>query len=344
MGSTCRRRCTKTRKAVLDLLRLSEKDYAVSFTLNTTYGINMLLQQLPAHTYKRIITSDIEHNSVFLPTQTAAERLGIERLVLQRNVDGSLTYTAAQLHKAIVVVNVVSNIDGRTLHNLAQLVRDTHKAGGIVIVDAAQAMAHSYELLQGVHADAICFSAHKMYAPSLGVVVGAKHLLQSLSVQFVGGGMVQQVTKNSFTLLPEQDIATRLEPGLQAYAEIIALGEAVKWLQNVKPFGKTPKQYLQELSVELYEGLQGISSITVMNTEPRPVISFYSSEHEAHRLAIFLSGAGIMARSGSFCCHFYLLEQQKSPPLVRFSLGLHNTNGDIKTIVDTLRRLHIKGN
>ena len=34
-----------TRRKVLDLLKLKAKDYFVSFTLNTTYGINLLLQE-----------------------------------------------------------------------------------------------------------------------------------------------------------------------------------------------------------------------------------------------------------------------------------------------------------
>ena len=333
----------KTREAILHLLRLSPKEYVASFTLNTTYGINLLLSQLPAKKWSKIVTSEIEHNSVFLPTIAAAKRLGISRIVLERENDGTLLYKKADIEKAIVVVNAVSNIDGRQLKNIKQLVTDAHNAGSIVIVDAAQAMAHSYDILQGIPADAICFSGHKMYAPSVGVIVASKQLLALLTPEFVGGGMVYEVKQDSFSLLPEPDLASRLEPGLQAFGEIIALGEAIKWLQSVKPFGMTPKAYLQLHAEELYAGLQTIPSIHMLNTEARSVISFYSDEHDAHRLAIFLSGAGIMTRSGTFCCHYYLLEKKKSPPLVRLSLGLHTTKKDIDTIVDTLQRLHVKG-
>ena len=34
-----------TREKVLDYLKLKKKDYFVSFTLNTTYGLNLLLSQ-----------------------------------------------------------------------------------------------------------------------------------------------------------------------------------------------------------------------------------------------------------------------------------------------------------
>ena len=44
-----------TRKKVLKFLKLKDKDYFTSFTLNTTYGINLLLNELnPAHIKKEI--------------------------------------------------------------------------------------------------------------------------------------------------------------------------------------------------------------------------------------------------------------------------------------------------
>jgi selenocysteine lyase/cysteine desulfurase len=81
----------------LSLCGKSEKEYAVAFTLNTTYGINLVLHQLPADSYDRIITSTIEHNSVFLPAITWAQRNHKERLILQRSEDGSLVYEQGQI-------------------------------------------------------------------------------------------------------------------------------------------------------------------------------------------------------------------------------------------------------
>src|ERR1022692_4618329 len=54
---------SNTRKQLLKLLDKSAHDYTVAFCLNTTAGINLLLHQLPEARYKRIVTSDIEHNS-----------------------------------------------------------------------------------------------------------------------------------------------------------------------------------------------------------------------------------------------------------------------------------------
>ncbi len=62
------------RTTILRFLCVSTKQYSVAFTLNATYGINLVLQQIPATKYRTIITSDIEHNSVFLPTITYAKQ------------------------------------------------------------------------------------------------------------------------------------------------------------------------------------------------------------------------------------------------------------------------------
>ena len=326
------------RDAVLDLLDLSGRRYAVSFTLNTSYGLNLLLSQLPAGSFARVVTSHLEHNSVFLPSITTARRLGVERLVLERAADGSLCYSPPQLERAVVVVNVVSNVDGRRLLNLETLVRDTHERGGIVVLDAAQAVPHALDLVRGTAADAVCWSGHKAYAPSLGVVVTRHELLERLDLRFVGGGMVADVHEWDFELLPDQP-ASRLEPGLQAWAEIVGLRAALGWLGAWRVGGRTPDEHLHELGERLYQGLAGVPGVRILNSCPGPIVSLYAPEQDAHRLAVFLSRQRIMVRSGYFCVHHGLKEHLGLPPLLRFSLGLHTTTADVDAAVHALARL-----
>lgn len=328
----------ETRELVIDYLDLPQKDYVCSFTLNTTYGINLILSQLPSDTYEQVITSEIEHNSVFLPTIELAKRLNVARKVLDRNDDGSLVYELNDIKKSVIVVNSTSNIDGQQLRNIKQLVLDAHSVGGIVIIDAAQTMAHYVDLISGCNADAICFSAHKMYSASLGVIVIRTDLLKTLNITIVGGGMISSITEQNYTLI-SNDIASWLEPGLQSYGEIISLGEAIKWLKTVKPSGMKPTAYIEKLSEKLFKGLAEIPGVTLLNHESSSVISLYSSKVDAHRLAIFLSASGIMVRSGYFCCHYYLLEKLKLPPLLRFSIGLHTTEDDIIKTIEIMKKI-----
>jgi cysteine desulfurase/selenocysteine lyase len=319
------------RAGVLEHFGLSTKEYAVSFTLNTTYGINLLLAQLPGGKYARVATSEIEHNSVFLPTMTLAKRLGIPRIVLSRAEDGALHYELGDLERAVVVVNTRSNFGAQALTNVRELVKDAHAHGGIVILDAAQAAAHEPALLRGCGADAIVASAHKMYGPSLGVVAARIALLNELELSFVGGGMVRDVEKDSFlTSIEPNDL---LEPGLQNYSGIVGLDAAMPRLAAYEASGAEAK-----LATQLSKSLSELP-LKLINSEPSSIVSFYSDKVDSHRLGLLLAGQGIMVRSGYFCCHYYLQKLKKYPPLVRFSLGAHNTEEDITHAVATLKTI-----
>ena len=140
-------RVNATRDKILKYLKLKKKDYFVSFTLNTTYGLNLLLSQFSPEKsgIKKIITSDIEHNSPFLSTIAFSKRTGLPREVIARNENGSIPLEN-DFKNALVVVNAASNIDGRRLENLKDLEKKVHKEKGFLIIDAAQAMAHSSDV------------------------------------------------------------------------------------------------------------------------------------------------------------------------------------------------------
>lgn len=328
----------ETREAVLKYLKLSARKYTVSFTLNTTYGINLILNQLDAKYFDKVMTSDIEHNSPFLATMAFAERTGLPREVMKRNDDGTINIADCDFTHAVVVVNCVSNIDGRKLENIKEVVKAVHKAGGIVVIDAAQALAHSAEIVRGVEADVICSSAHKMYAPSLGIIVWRDDLAEKMVAGVLGGGMVNDVQKNTYVLSADskEHRYTRFEPGLQAWGEIIALGAAIKWLEKLP---KKDWQNLHNNAKELYDYLQGSSKVHLINRKATPTISFYVDGLDSHLLGNALSRENIMARTGYFCVHYYLDHVLGLPPLIRFSLGLHNRPEDIEKVKKVMEKI-----
>lgn len=326
------------REKVLKYLKLKERKYTVSFTLNTTYGINLILSQIDASKFKKVMTSDIEHNSPFLGTLAFSERTGLPREVMTREDDGSINVDAYDFSDAIVVINASSNIDGRKLLNIKDVCKAVHKAGGALIIDAAQAMAHSVEILQGVEVDAICFSAHKLYAPSLGVIVWSDELASVLKPYWLGGGMVDDVQKDVYQLSAEnkEHRFTRFESGLQAWGEIIGLGAALDWITKLP---KRDWQNLENNARELFEFLNGSSKVHLINREANPTMSFYVEGIDSHLLGEALSREDIMARTGYFCVHYYLDHVLGMPPLVRFSLGLHNRPSDIEKVKKMLAKI-----
>lgn len=328
----------ETREKVLKFVDLSARKYTCSFTLNTTYGINLILNQLKGDDFKKVMTSEIEHNSPFLATIAFSERTGLPRELMKRNDDGTINIKDYDFTKAVVVVNCASNFDGRKLKNVAELTKAVHKAGGIIIIDAAQAMSHSSDVIRGVEVDAICFSAHKMYAPSLGVLVWRDDLEKHLNRRFIGGGMVDDVEKTTYKLSADnkEHRYTRFESGLQAWGEIIGLGAAIDWLNKLP---KKNWKNLENNTKELYDFLSSHERVHLINKEPNPTMTFYIEGLDSHLLGEALSRENIMARTGYFCVHYYLDHVLHLPPMIRFSLGLHNKPEDIEKIKKVLSRI-----
>ena len=325
-----------TREEMLKYLKLSKRKYNTSFTLNTTYGINLILSQLKTDQFAKIMTSEIEHNSPFLASIAFAKRTGVSREVMKRNDDGSIPLDDYDFTDAVVVVNSASNFDGRKLKNLKELNKVVHKAGGILIIDAAQTLGHAVEVVQGIEVDAIVTSAHKMYGPSLGVIVWRDDLMDKLVPSWLGGGMVDDVEKESYLLSAEgkEHRYTRFESGLQAWGEIVGFGASLKWLQKVS---KKDWQNFKDNYTELYEFLQSSEKVHLVGSEPNPTMSFYVEGIDSHLLGAALSRENIMARTGYLCVHYYLDHVLGLPPLVRFSLGLHNKPEDIAKVKKILK-------
>lgn len=330
------------RKKVLRLLKLREKDYFVSFTLNTTYGINLILNEIKPEFVKKVVTSEIEHNSPFLATMAMAKRLGVPRVVLKRTLEGGLLMEDEDFSGAVVVVNCAANFDGRRMGNLKEVIRRVHKDGGLIIIDAAQAMAHYYEMLEKTEADAICFSAHKMYAPSLGVIVARRDLVAKLEQNFVGGGMVDDVFEDRYILSAtgnRDHVHTVFEPGLQEWGEIAAFGVAVDWLERRT---KAEKKRLTDCTRELDEFLRAKEKVRMvgpLKNGPNPTMSFYVEGVDSHLIGAALGKEGIMARTGYFCAHYYLDKVCKYPPLVRFSLSYATRESDIERVKKALGKI-----
>ena len=337
-GRTTDEKVEATRDAVLHYLKLKHKDYFVSFTLNTTYGINLILDQIQPELFDKVMTSDIEHNSPFLSTMAFAKKHDLPREVITRNGDGSILLDNYDFSRALVVLNCASNIDGRVLKNLKDLVKKVHKQKGIIIIDAAQAMAHSSSILHKSEADAICFSAHKMYAPSLGVIVARRDLVKKITTSFIGGGMVDDVDLDEYKLSASSPdhISTKFEAGLQAWGEIVALGRAIEWLDHLPKYAH---EDLERNARKLYDYLASEPRIHLVNSAANPTMSFYIEGLDSHLVGEAFSGENIMVRSGYFCVHYYLDHVMHYPPLIRFSLGYHTRPEDIEKTINTLKRI-----
>lgn len=338
-GEIVDKKVQETRDSILKILSKNSKEYSVAFTLNTTFGINTVLHQINPSKFNQIVTSEIEHNSVFLPSITYAKKNNLKRLVLPRDFYGNLEYSIEQIKNSIVLVNTTSNIDGRHLLNIKQLCKDIKSNSGLLLLDASQTFGHNIQFLKDIDFDAVFGSGHKMYGPSIGFIIIRKELLKDMNYFFIGGSTVQDVRESDFDLISDDsEFYARIEPGLQNFAGIIGLNEAINWKSNFRIEGENSVQYEEKLKLYLNKLLKELD-VNLLNSNPSSVVSFYTDKIDSHRLGIFLSERNIMCRTGYHCCHYYLKNLKKYPPLFRISLGLNNTKEQIDFLIDNLKIL-----
>ena len=150
--------------------------------------------------------------------------------------------------------------------------------------------------------------------------------------------MVDDVEKESYLLSAEnpEHIYTKFESGLQAWGEIIALGEAIDWISNLS---KKEHKNLEGNYTRLYEFLASSKKVHLVNEEANPTMSFYVEGVDSHLLGSALGDEKIMARTGYFCAHYYLDKVRNFPPLIRFSLGYHNRPEDIDKVIEKMEKI-----
>ena len=194
-----------------------------------------------------------------------------------------------------------------------------------------------------------------MYAPSLGVMIIRKDFAKYIETQFIGGGMVDDVDVDTYLLSTENPdhLYTKFEAGLQAWGEIIALGEAIAWLERIpknkhEQLAKNAKRIFDffetngttgNINLSKNQRDQSSKKLHLLNSTPTPTLSFYVDGLDSHLLGEALAEEGVMARTGYFCVHYFLDHKMQFPPLVRISLGYHNTEDDIDHLLNILKKV-----
>ncbi|PIX11919.1 selenocysteine lyase, partial [Candidatus Falkowbacteria bacterium CG_4_8_14_3_um_filter_36_11] len=133
----------------------------------------------------------------------------------------------------------------------------------------------------------------------------------------------------------------KFEAGLQNYAGIIGLGEAIKYLGKIGFKNIAQQEY--ELNKYLTEELLDIPNLSIIGPlDPKlrsGIISFNIKGVDPHKIAIMLdAAANIMIRSGQHCVHSWF----KSRNIIgsaRISLYFYNTREEAKIFVSNLKNI-----
>jgi cysteine desulfurase / selenocysteine lyase len=348
----------------------ADKDYSAIFIgSGATAPINRIAKGLSQirPNKKTIVLSIMEHHSNDLP-----HRMKDNKIVYLSVLNNSGDYKGIQLtdlenilieengNVNYVSVTGASNVTGHItpIYDIAKL---AHKYGAYIIVDGAQLIAHSpVKLIQEdpeKSIDFFVFSGHKIYTPgSPGVLIGRNDLLEKMSPESYGGGMVDSVSLFDFEL--SSSIIDREQAGTPNITGIISIAATVDFLDRIG----MDLIYKKEIELTSYF-LNRMSEISKVKIYPNTnlelkigVISFNINGMPHQLLAKVLNDYfGIAVRNDCFCAHPFVreclidelwdLENEKEVRLykgmVRASLGLYSSKEDIDTFIDALKEIEI---
>ena len=340
LANTVTKKVKETRQLIAKFINASNENEII-FTHNTTEGINLFANSVDLKKGDTVLISDKEHNSNLVPWLLLRDKIGIEVKIIPSNEDGTFNLeNFKQMISGAKVVSIVhtSNLDGVT-NPAKEIIKIAHENNALVFLDVAQSIPHRKIDVKDLDVDFLAFSGHKMLGPTgTGVFYGKSKLLEGLRPFLVGGDTVDYSTYTDYKFLP---VPEKFEAGLQDYAGIIGLGEAVRYL-NQFDFDEIREHELK-LNTYITEELQKISQIKIIGPkdpkERSGIVNFYIEGMDMHKFAVMLDEmANIEIRTGRHCVHSWF-ESRKILNSARVSLYLYNTMEEAETFIINLNKI-----
>lgn len=340
LGNLVTKKVKEARCVIAKFINAKSEDEII-FTRNTTEGINLFANSIGLKNGDVVLISDKEHNSNLVPWLLLRDKIGIVVKIIPSNEDGSFSQeNLSQMISGVKIVSIVhtSNLDGVT-NPIKEIVEIAHKNNALVFLDAAQSIAHQKIDVKDLDVDFLAFSGHKMLGPTgTGVLYGKFKLLEKLEPFIVGGDTVEFSTYDSYKMLP---VPEKFEAGLQDYAGIIGLGEAVRYLSQFD-FSEIAEHELK-LNTYITEELNKIPKIKIIGPKSpldrSGIINFYIEGMNMHKFAIMLDEmANIEIRSGQHCVHSWF-NSKKILNSARVSLYIYNTMEEAESFIGNLNKI-----
>ncbi|MFH1051536.1 MAG: cysteine desulfurase [bacterium] len=327
------------RKTIQEFLGASDPDEII-FVRGTTEGINLIAN---AYGKKFLIPGDeillpeLEHHANIVPWQLIAKKTGAKIIMTPINNNGEIMIEEYQRllnpKTKIVGISQVSNALG-TITPVKEIIELAHRYAAIVLVDAAQSVAHQRVNVQDLDADFLVFSGHKIYGPTgIGAVYGKKELLDLMLPWQGGGNMIHDVT---FEETKFNDVPAKFEAGTPNVADAVGLEAALNYvseigLENISSY----EHCLTDYAMNQLASIPGIRLIGTAQDKVS-ILSFVVPGIDNQAIGKYLDSFGIAVRVGHHCAqpalrHFGL-EQT-----VRPSLAMYNTKEEIDRMVIILR-------
>jgi len=314
----------------------------VVFTRGTTEGINLVAQSWARgrlHPGDEILITEMEHHSNIVPWHLVASQTGAVVRAVPVTEVGELELAAFDRlltdRTRILALTHVSNALG-TINPVRWMVARARERDVVTVVDGAQSMPHLPIDVQSLGCDFFAFSGHKVLGPTgVGVLYGRADRLEAMAPWQGGGDMIETVTLERSTFAPPP---ARFEAGTPMIAEVIGLGAAMEYLEEVghAAIGAWEEELLGYATERLRE-LEGVRLIGTAR-EKAAVLSFVVEGVHPHDVGAVLDDDGIAIRAGHHCAQ-PLMRRFGVPATARASFAFYNTRDEVDALVRGLLRV-----
>lgn len=311
----------------------------IIFTHNCSDAINLVSELLAIKKEDEIICSILEHHSNYLPWRTKSNVIVVnvtaDGLIDLDEIERSITKKTK-----LIAMTYVSNVTGniQPVHEIVELAK---KYNILTLIDAAQAVGHFAIDVTKLNCDFLVFSAHKMLGPSgIGILYCSNELLNKLPPSRVGGGMINQISKEE---LQYKKAPYCFEVGTPNIENVIAFGKAIDFF-NVHGFNEI-SHYLEELNLYFIKKLAKVDSVHVpfsIHHNHIPIFTLMPKNNsvDLKYLGRMLSDTYLIALNVGVQCCQPLYQKQNIPAAMRVSLYLYNTKNEIDVFFDALEDLN----
>jgi cysteine desulfurase/selenocysteine lyase len=327
------------RKSVAHFIH-ADSEREIIFTRGTTESINLLSTVLEDIVLEgdQILVSAMEHHSNLVPWQQLCKkknaRLGVIPLTARGEIDMQAYKKMLTPETKIVALAHVSNVLG-TINPVKEMAAYAHELGVFVVIDGAQATAHTPIDVKDIDCDFYAISAHKAYGPmGIGALYGKEEWLKILKPYHYGGEMVNQVNFKETTF---SELPFKFEAGTPNVEGALGMEAALNYLSkigidNIQGYEDELLEYASSKMLEI----EGACIIGTAKNKTA-VLSFVIDGIHSYDLGTLLDQMGIAIRTGHHCAQ-PLIESLGLSGAMRASFAIYNTKDEVDEFITALKK------
>ena len=314
----------------------------IIFTSGSTEALNLISYSWADQNLEpgdEIILTTLEHHANIVPWHFLRSRKDIKLTWIDPDENGQVSFDMINekisSKTKMVCITHMSNVFGSII-DVKKICHELKKRGIVSVLDGSQAIVHLEVDVKSIGCDFYTFTGHKLFGPTgTGVLYVNKSRISEM-VPFIGGGeMIRNVSKDIITYNQSPFL---FEAGTPGIAEIIGLGAAIDFVQNLDR--KAVLDYEKSISEYTRIELEKLDWLVrhCFHEDNLAIFSFsMKGNAHAHDIATILDSNGVAVRSGHHCAQ-PLMNFIGVAATCRASLALYNTDQEIDILVSSLKK------